>query len=154
MLAFVTEDNYQAVGEVNAAVAAPIGEYQLEVESGGVEGESGSSDEKSDGGSDMEERVVLCLLHVYVFLALPCFPGTVRPGGWHTLVYLLVGQHSGGGGLDAIRAAHGRVCPQLAKSRIPFPMTTDSNDANRLVRSKIISKTYHTTGVRKGCTGC
>jgi len=51
----MTEDNYRAVGEMNAAVAAPIGENQLEVESGGVEGESGSSDEESDGSSDMEE---------------------------------------------------------------------------------------------------
>jgi len=55
ILAFMTEDNYRAVGEMNAAVAAPIGEKQLEVESGGVEGESGSSDEESDGSSDMEE---------------------------------------------------------------------------------------------------
>ena len=73
ILAFMTEDNYRAVGEMNAAVAAPIGENQLEVESGGVEGESGSSDEESDGSSDMEEFVVLCLLHVYVFSCIFLF---------------------------------------------------------------------------------
>jgi len=39
MLAFMTGGNYQALGEVNAAVAARIGEQQLEVESGGVKGE-------------------------------------------------------------------------------------------------------------------
>jgi len=55
MFAFMTEDNYRAVSEMNAAVAAPIGKEQLEVESGGVKGESGSSDEESDGSSDMNE---------------------------------------------------------------------------------------------------
>jgi len=113
ILAFMTEDNYRAVGEMNAAVAAPIGENQLEVESGGVEGESGSSDEESDGSSDMEEFVVLCLLHVYVFSCIFLFSwyGTTRRlahGG------RCGGPTLGGGGLDAIRAVHGRVCPQFA----------------------------------------
>jgi len=47
----MTEDNYRAVGQMNAAVAAPIGEKQLEAESGGVEGESGSSDGESGGSN-------------------------------------------------------------------------------------------------------
>jgi len=49
------EDNYRVVGEVSAAVEAAFGEEQLEVESGGGQGGSGSSDEESDASSHMEE---------------------------------------------------------------------------------------------------
>jgi len=49
------EDTNRAVGEVSAAVEAAFGEEQLEVESGGGEGMSSSSDEESDASSHMEE---------------------------------------------------------------------------------------------------
>jgi len=49
------EDNYLAVGEVSAAVEEAFWEEQLEVESRGEEGVSGSSGEESEASSDMEE---------------------------------------------------------------------------------------------------
>jgi len=53
------EDNYLAVGQVSAAEEEASGEEQLEVESRGEEGVSGSSGEESDASSDMEERDAL-----------------------------------------------------------------------------------------------
>jgi len=121
MLAFMTEGNYQAVAEVNGAVAAPIGEQQLEVESGGVKGEREARLMRRETVVSTWKSVLsfacsmyMFFLHFHVFLVRYDQEAGTRwwPFWWANT--------RAGGGLDAFKAAHGRVCPQLAKSRIPL----------------------------------
>ena len=114
MLAFKTEGNYQAVGEVNAAVAAPIGEQQLEVESGGVEGEREARLMRRATAVSTWKSVLSFACNMYMFL-LYCHVFLVRydqEAG--TRRWPLWWAHTLGRGPDAIRAVHGRVCPQFA----------------------------------------